>query len=251
MFSPAALCFVLLLAGFLLHRWKRSRASAICLGLAIGVLFIGGNGWVVKWSIVSLEDRYCTPNPMPQADCILVLGGGIMPKEPPRQSIEVSEAGDRVLYAARLYKEGKAPLILFAGGNAPGSTSETTEAGDAREFLGFLGVPAKSILVEDRSSNTHENMRNSRRLILEKGFKRLLLVTSALHMPRALAVARRQMPDIEVVPAPTDYLVTESKPEPLLRQFASLVPTGARLMQIEAVIHEYIGMLYYKARGWM
>ena len=246
---PTNLCALLMIIAWATR--KRAKVSAACLGSAIGILLLCGNGWFVGWAVRSLERQHPTPDPIPEAGCILVLGGGILPQEPPRQSIELNEAGDRMLYAVRLYRQGKAPFVLLAGGKAPGSTRETSEAEDEREILEFLGLPRAAIELETTSSNTHENAKKSHALLEQKKVQRVLLVTSALHMPRALGVFRRQMPGIEIIPAPTDYLATDGKPPPLMKELGNLMPSAGRLMQMEEILHEYLGIAYYKARGWM
>ena len=67
---------------------------------------------MVPWS----ECRYRLPDPAPNADAILVLSGGLLDRVPPRQTIEVADAGDRVLYAAHLFKQQKAGLVICTGG---------------------------------------------------------------------------------------------------------------------------------------
>jgi len=59
------------------------------------------------------------------------------------------------------------------------------------------------------------------------------------------------MPGIEIIPAPTDYLATDGKPPPLVKKLGNLMPSAGRLMQMEEILHEYLGIAYYKARGWM
>ena len=161
------------------------------------------------------------------------------------------DAGDRVLYAAYLYRNEKAPLILCAGGKKPGSTRETAESADQRELLQFFGVPQEAIIEEGTSSSTYQNLKNSYALLQEREIENVLLVTSALHMPRALGVAHRQLPSIDVISVPTDFMVTVKKPQSLCKRIENLIPSGGCLMQLEAVVHEYLGILYYKARGWL
>ena len=247
--APTSLCLLLLLVAVLWH--KRPRLCKFSLWFAIAILLLCGNEWFVRWAVLSLESQYLPPDPVPQADCIIVLGGGIAPKEPPRPWIELADAGDRVLYAVYLYRNEKAPLILCAGGKKPGSTRETSESEDQRELLQFLNVPQEAIIEEGTSSSTYQNLKNSYALLQEQGVEKVLLVTSALHMPRAMGVARRQMPETQVIPAPTDFIVTEEKPKPLLERVRRFIPTGGRLMQFEAVVHEYLGLAYYRLRGWI
>src|SRR5439155_19340483 len=116
----------------------------------------------------------------PQEPVIVVLGGFIRPTSGSRARGKLTEAGDRLLQGFRLYRAGKAPLILVSGGEVPmlGKGSET-EADAARIILLEWGVPDNAILVEKQSKSTAENARFSREMLAARGIKRALLVTSA------------------------------------------------------------------------
>ncbi|MDR3412359.1 MAG: ElyC/SanA/YdcF family protein [Formivibrio sp.] len=78
------------------------------------------------------------------------------------------------------------------------------------------------------------------------------LVTSAMHMPRALGVFRKQYPAIEFIPAPTDYHATKPQiPTPWYRELISVVPTPGHFVVFSEAMHEYLGIAYYRMRGWM
>lgn len=198
-----------------------------------------------------LEWKYLPLDPVPQADCILVLSGGIDSQIWPRPTIEVGEAGDRILYGAYLYRNGKAPLVVCAGGVATGGIRPRSYAEDMAELLQMLNVPQKAIIEETKSGNTHEHARNLQPVFQQRGFKRILLVTSALHMPRSIGVFRRLCPGLEFIPAPTDFRITERIPIPWYRHLVAVIPTPKHLLDFSEVMHEYLGIAYYKARGWM
>ncbi|MBE0697775.1 MAG: YdcF family protein [Anaerolineaceae bacterium] len=91
-------------------------------------------------------------------------------------------------------------------------------------------------------------------MLKEKGFTRVLLVTSAMHMPRSVALFKHD--GIEVIPAPTDYTVTESGMENLQSLtlesfFINLMPNTSSLSLTTNVMKEYIGLLIYVIRGWL
>jgi uncharacterized SAM-binding protein YcdF (DUF218 family) len=184
------------------------------------------------------------------ADCILVLGGGTAPKIPPRPTVEVTEAGDRVLYAAYLFRNGKAPRILCTAGIATGGIGPRPEAEDMAELLDNLGVPKSVIVKETAARNTHEHGSNLYPMLQKLGVKRVLLVTSALHMPRAMGVFKRSCPDIEFIPAPTDFRIVDLD-LPWYRQIVNLIPTPSSYVQFSETMHEYVGMAWYRVRGWM
>jgi uncharacterized SAM-binding protein YcdF (DUF218 family) len=253
---PTSLALLLLLASALLR--KKEWARRLCFWLAIGIIMVCGNGWLTRALARHLERQYpplasqpSTLNPQPPlADCILILSGGLQSRIPPRPTIEVDDAGDRVLYGAYLFREGKAPRILCTGGVATGGIAPQAAAQTMAEFLEMLGVPKSAILTETKSANTRQHARNLQTVFQEQGFKRILLVTSAMHMPRSLGVFRRGCPGIEFIPAPTDFRVTERIPAPWYHEFKALVPTPANLVLFSEAMHEYLGIAWYKVRGW-
>lgn len=121
LFYPTSVVLILLLASAFFR--GRQRLSRILLWLGIAVILICGNGWLNGALTRNLEWRYLPPNPVPEADAILVLSGGILGRMPPRPTVEVSEAGNRVIYGAYLYHQHKAPRIICTGNVATGGVA--------------------------------------------------------------------------------------------------------------------------------
>lgn len=125
-------------------------------------------------------------------DAIVVLGGGISPAVPPYTlEPELNGASDRIWQAARMFKAGAASRIIVSGGSfieQQGGLA-TTEAEAMRRFLLDLGVPDEVIVSEGKALNTIENMRNVRELVKDR---RVAIITSAFHVPRAAKLARRE-----------------------------------------------------------
>ncbi len=133
---PVGLVFLLLILSSILW-WKSSRWLPFPLILALLILFVAGNSWFSNWLVKSLEWQYITtPKQIDNAEAIVILGGSIKPNIYPRSMVEVSEQGDRVIYAAKLYKMKKAPLIIPSGGRIrwQGDTNGLSEADDMEEF---------------------------------------------------------------------------------------------------------------------
>jgi uncharacterized SAM-binding protein YcdF (DUF218 family) len=168
--------------------------------------------WLFTWSLPPashalrgmLEDAYpyVAPLDAPRAPVAVVLGGGIDPPGRLHGPANLNAQADRVLYAAELYHAGRVGRLLLSGGANP-MISARSEAAVTRELLLALGVPAEAILVEEESRNTRENAAFSARLLRDQGIDRILLVTSALHMRRALA--RFEAQGLDVIPAATDH----------------------------------------------
>src|SRR5690349_2037016 len=101
---PLGLVSLLLIVALVARKRARLRNAALIACLAL--VWIGGNRWVSSALTRSLEWRYLPPAELPHAEAIVVLGGGTDAPDYPRSTVEVNGAGDRVLYAARLYKQG-------------------------------------------------------------------------------------------------------------------------------------------------
>jgi len=247
--QPISFCLLLLLAaaGFS----KRKTLSRICFWLAVAVLLVCGNGRVVGSLGWLLECRYPPPDPVPQADCIVVLSGGTRAPVAPWSTVEIEDAGDRVLYGAYLWRQGKATQVVCTGGLAAREIARRSHAEDMADLLEMLGVSKEAITKETKARNTHEHATYLLPLLKERGFKRVLLVTSAKHMPRAIGVFKRLCPGIEFIAAPTDFRVNERISDPWPGDVVALIPTPSNLREFSELMHEYLGIAYYKIRGWM
>jgi uncharacterized SAM-binding protein YcdF (DUF218 family) len=248
---PLGLIWLLLVAALLLRRKPAWRRAALLLALA--VIWIGGNRWVATGLVRSLEWQYLPPETLPQAEAIVVLGGGTQPALYPRSTVEVGGAGDRVIYAAHLYHQGTAPHILVSGGYIAALSEHAAPVSeDMAELLVMLGVPETAIWQEAESRNTYENAVYSRAFLDERGIDRIILVTSAFHMPRAVGLFEYQ--GFDVIPAPTDYAVTQAGWENLWQpnltaQLFNVFPDVSNLDDTTRVVKEYLGILLYRLRG--
>jgi len=284
---------LLLLGGAVVFRKRRTLCRA-CFALAVGVILICGNGWLIRGLTKHLEWQYPVlqnygtaegesrelpsevgerlhgprkaesrngsrttdqqlevSGPPLVADAILVLSGGILPPTPPRPTVEIGDAGDRLLYGAYLFRKGRAPHIICTGNVATGGIALRPLAEDMAEFLALLGIPTNSIVTEIKSENTREHAKYLYPVLQQRGFKRVLLVTSAMHMPRSVGVFRHLCPGIEFIPAPTDFRTVQRLPMPWYRHLTALIPTPRSLLDFCEVEHEYLGIAYYRVRGWI
>ncbi|WP_295384903.1 YdcF family protein [uncultured Thiodictyon sp.] len=242
---PLSLSLALCLLALALLAVGRRRSG----GLAVlaGVLWLGG------WSLpvvsdalrLSLEGRFAN-NPvtaLPLADVAVVLGGGIDVGPPQWPYPDLGAAVDRVWQGARIVRAGKAPWVIVTGGSMPWSGERGSVAEATRALLVDLGVPEQAVLLEGRSRNTREDALYSADAIRARGFQRVLLVTSALHMPRALECFRAV--GIEAIAAPTDFEVMPEPPS-LLRW----LPDAEALAASTHALKEYLGLWMYRWRGW-
>jgi len=233
---------------------RTPRLIRILSSVSFLILFISGNRWASVSLARTLEWHYL-PSNISKADAIIVLGGATDPAQSPRPMVEVNSAADRIFYASQLYHDGKAPLILVSGGNIEWAPSQnSTPASEMASLLEMLGVPGSAILQQDRSQNTYEDAKYSTEILHQKGIYQALLVTSALHMPRSMALFEKQ--GMKVNPAPADFTVTQENWkdlwQPNLETFLiNLVPSISSLGLTTNAFKEYLGMFVYHLQGWL
>jgi uncharacterized SAM-binding protein YcdF (DUF218 family) len=202
--SPLGTALALGVAALLLARFKKSR-----LGWVAGLFALV---WLGVWSLPltshllrgALEAQFppVAVNVLPKAQAIVVLGGTMRPAEMLGQLPDLRESADRVWHAARLFHAGKAPLVVLSGGSNL-EVIATPEAEAMSVFLSDLGVPTNTMVLEGHSRNTRQNAQFTADMLRPQGVNHILLVTSALHMRRAVALFEAQ--GFAVTPAATDH----------------------------------------------
>jgi uncharacterized SAM-binding protein YcdF (DUF218 family) len=229
-------------------RNRRPRLAAVQFWFSALTLYAVSTNAGSGLLIAPLESRYADINAgsAPQAEAIVLLGGGVIAAAGKHDEPELAEAGDRVRKAAALYKGAKAPIILCSGGNIDFlAGAGEAEAVSASRILQSLGIPAAAILTEGASRNTHENAEFAWRILNARGVHRVLLVTSAMHMPRAAALFRHA--GFTVIPAPGNHLGGWGEPSLLF----SLLPDPQSVANSKAALKEYLGLAVYGLRGWL
>ena len=234
-----------LLASLLLAVWanillwrSRRRSGGILLAIALGWLWLWSTPAFSNWVRATLERRHpAVPvAELPAADAIVLLGGGMEAAHPPERLYpDLNAAADRVWHAVRLFRAGKAPLILASGGNLPWREIDRPEAAAMAELLREFGVPDTAIVLEANSRTTRENRDNALPILRALGARRILLVTSALHMPRALALFENT--GLDVTPAPADFEVYRRDRSHPLRW----LPDAQALADSSRALKEYLG----------
>lgn len=196
-------------------RYRVERALDAIGGAAAHLRLVWLAPWLARPLLVAEELR--------SRPFIVVLCGGC------RFSGQINEATRaRVEYGVHLFQQGLAPRLILSGGRwAP---HRPTCAPRMRALALALGVPPERILVEDRSSRTAENAWEVTRLLRADGASAILLVTSPLHMRRAKLCFEKQ--GVEVSCAPTPRAAHEA-------------------LSAKEVLHEYLGLAYYRAHGWV
>ena len=166
----------------------------------------------------------------PEADAIILLGGGMGADTNSNSYAEMWTGADRVWQAARLYKAEKAPKVIATGNGAIDTTLPLLkDFGLADECVSFLDA-----------KNTEEEAKGMAKI----GYKKILLVTSAWHTKRARLMFEKYAPEIEVVCAPADFEQTMMA-ENLFSPKAILPDVNAFSLNSVA-LREWVGIIGYK-----
>ncbi|MBK8323924.1 MAG: YdcF family protein [Betaproteobacteria bacterium] len=170
---------------------------------------------------------------------ILVLTAGWLRKTRDGWDQRLGEAGwVRTVEAVDLWKRIGGRILITGAPTPDGRDSAAAAMG---RLAMRLGVPPEAVLVEPRAANTHENLLFSKRMV-EGRRARIWLLTSALHMPRSVATARAV--GMEVTPYPCDFRANE------VLEWTDYFPSNQARASIESVVHELIGIVAYRVRGW-
>jgi uncharacterized SAM-binding protein YcdF (DUF218 family) len=144
------------------------------------------------------------------------------------------EAEQRAIYGLELSRRFNLPLV-YSGGIGFDLHTTASEAEAAGHLWRRLGVPIERITLEKTSVDTKTNASNVAELM--KG-KKIVLVTSAYHMPRAILSFKKAR--MNVIPAPTCYRAKRSA-----ITWADFLPNAGALETSFAALHEYGGIVYY------
>jgi len=231
------LLLVLVVLRLLFKAFAWRGLAKLCAILFILILAVGSNPKFAGWLASSLENQYPQRaiHNIKKHDAIIVLGGGLRLPTSPALHSQLGRGSDRYWYATRLYRSGRADKIIIAGGNVYAQPGLDSEADYASQLLQEWGVPRSVISTETASRTTQQNLDNVRALLDAQDVESALLVTSALHMPRAYALFRR-LP-IPVTPASADVLVREVR-RPAVFEW---LPSASAMQLTTLSMHEYYG----------
>lgn len=202
----------------------------------------------------SLEHQYPAQSieSLPNAEVAVVLGGLLAAPHGPRQEIELTGTSDRLHHAYRLWKAGKVNQIFITGGNVFDGFLTQSESEYAKTLLIEWGVDPSAIEIGTKSKTTEENASEAATFLKQSGVQagKIFLVTSALHMPRSVALFRAENLDnderqgIELIPVSTDIEITP----PTRPAIFSWIPSAAALALTTRAWHEKVGLWYYQFR---
>jgi len=196
-----------------------------------------------------LETKYkpiVSPEKIKGIKAIVVLGGGVQPAGRlwPIDQVKRPTAF-RLLETVRLYRSmDDNPYIIISTGKANPFLQDYTECGIMAEFVKLTGIPNELIIQENRSRNTYENGKYTVAILKKKGLDHFILVTSSMHMPRAMAVFLKL--GVNPLPAPTDFKSTSGN-----YTILSFFPNTGNIGRFTSAIYEYLGLIWYRINGYI
>ncbi|MGZ3593891.1 MAG: ElyC/SanA/YdcF family protein [Syntrophales bacterium] len=251
LFSPMTVILALLLIGLILlwfTKRQKTGKAVITLGVTMFALFAYGS---FSDLFLSPLERQYPPFMLESADSrsssslhsikwIVLLGGGHVadPRLPVTSQIS-EESLARLVECVRIHRMIAGSRIILCGGTVYDSASE---AGIFAKVAAILHVNARDIVLEELSKDTEEQAENIRAIVGQDPF---ILVTSAYHMPRAMAIFNKA--GFKPIPAPTNHFVRERQ----MTAPGDFYPSSVGLMKAEHAMHEYLGLLWFGMRNWL
>jgi len=233
------LCF-----SWVLAIWGKRRAAFALGGSALLILAILSFSPVAEKLASVLEDRFpaATNDERPIKGAIILGGGLNLASSVVKDRLVLGGAGDRLVAMADLARRYPEATIIFTGGSGYLAGSKASEADLIEQHLSRLGITPGRILFERASRNTFENAVMTKAMVNPVQGERWLLVTSALHMPRAMGLFRAAGFDLEAYPV--DWRTA--------RGFTGIMsdePASSRLRLFDSTMRELIGLIAARITG--
>lgn len=235
--------FLLLVGSFLTKIETRAKKIRIA---ALVILYICSNSFIVdecfrQWEPVTRDYDLMAA----KYDGAIVLGG-IGQIDMRLEKINFGTSGDRLFQVLPYYFNGRIKKIIFTGGSGSIEFPEKKEAVYVKKYLKSISVPDSAIVIESNSRNTYENAVFTKKIMDSLNLKgSYLLVTSAYHMPRSLAVFKKAG-----YTNLTPYITNKVSGERRLTPDHLLIPSIDALFSLHFLIHEWVGYLTYRIKGY-
>ena len=248
---PPTLIAIGMAASFLLLFRKKQKLGKTLLLLTLVIYYLLSTEPVAYLLAKSIEGKIDIEKfevETENVEAIVVLAGGVQKKDGYRPYHELGEASWRRLWhGIELYKRfnGKIP-ILYSGGSGDPFDPVSVEAELAKKYAIAIGVPEKNFWIETSSRNTYESGVEIKRILDDSfpgvGRHKVILVTSALHMPRSMRVMKKV--GLNPIPSPADFTIGSLSLDPL-----SFLPSISSFATSTFSIHEWIGIGGYWLLG--
>ncbi len=243
LFSPLVWVFILLIYSFLTKIESKSKKLRI---FGFTLLYICSNSFIIDecyrvWEPVN-NDFEIKKNKIEGA----IVLGGIGEVDLSLNKINFSRSADRLFQTLPLFHKGRIKHIIFTGGSGSIEFPEKKEALYVKKYLKSINFPDSALIVESESKNTYENALFTKKIIDSLNLNgSFILVTSAIHMPRAMAVFKK-VGFKNLIPFTTNKVSG-------IRRYTFdhlFIPNSSAISNLNSLIHEWIGYITYKIKGY-
>jgi len=212
--------------------------------VALAVLYIFSLPFVAGHLMHALESGYpqLSLDQVEKADAVLVLSGMFGPESAPGcQSClpNLGDANERLEGGIQLWQRHKAAYLVFTGGRIPWEAQAEVEGASAKRVAEARGVPADKILITTEVGNTEDESRAAAAMMRERGWSKIILVTSSWHMRRAGRLFHKA--GVDFVPFPVDFQTDAHSSLTLL----DFLPAARALDKTEQALRELYGIAFY------
>ncbi|KAA3603992.1 MAG: YdcF family protein [Candidatus Scalindua sp. AMX11] len=227
---PLSISFFLVLTALILSYRGKKRLYNSFLFSGIVIIYLFSIRPTAELLLSPLEHKYLENKiDITKTDAIVVLSGG---------------EGKRIIKGIVLYHKKIAPLVIMSGGSSSIFYKRPKGALAMKEIATALGVPDGTIIAETESRNTRENAIYTKQILDRIDAKKIVLVTSAFHIPRAYALFKKI--GVDAVPVASDFIIKPSPYDPF-----SFIPNVGDLENSSLAIKEYFGIAAYWIKGWI
>ena len=238
---PLPISLILLFIGFCLLLWTRLRKTGVTVFLSgFFILILFSISPVANQLLNGLEQQYHPLKKLPaNIKYIVVLGGGSGAhyRYPPNTHIS-SASLSRLIGGIRLHRQNENSVLILSGGRVFGSPAEANVMNNTAVAL---GVARSHMKIEAGSKDTRQEAIHLQPLLKNRAF---VLVTSATHMPRAMAVFKKL--GMHPIAAPTQFLAKNNR-----YRIQYYLPSVGSLIHSDIALHEYTGQLWAHIRGYI
>ncbi|MCF6242750.1 MAG: YdcF family protein [Bacteroidales bacterium] len=242
MFHPLSWVFILLIFAFFI---KKQKVKKKLLYSAVIVLYIFSNSSLfhlinAAWSMPAIE---LSDN---QNYKYAIVPDGMANFDNQVKRIRFSASADRLFQAIYLYKTQKIEKLIISGGSGDILHPDLLESEIIKDYLIKIGIPQKDILIENKSKNTHENAFYTAELLRNIHFTdTCVLITSAMHMPRAKACFKKE--GVKILSYPSTQILEKNFYSPA----NLLLPQADVLSNWQQLFHEIAGYIVYWLRDYI
>ena len=249
--EPVGLIWLLLAVWLWMQRRQSPRVGGRLVLVAWLLLTAFACTPLTSLMLLSLEQRN-QPNLLEKlrpAPAVICLGGSCGPSLFEVTGINFGSNVDRILSSLLLLSRGKGGALVLGGGAYRQNGGWASEANELQRFLREVMGRRDEIISLGRCSDTHDEAVKTAALCAQRGWKDIVLVTSAVHLPRAKACFEKQGLVVQAVGC--DFISSFRNPSAEGTNLFFHLPKVGSIQGLGSLIHEWVGLLVYWWRGWI